>query len=149
MEDNPPLATLARLDYMAQFAILNQKLDSPLFVGLLNVEHRLLDNYEFFFGEKFGSVIHGLWMNFCNLQDPLKKHRWFYLKDYIPQTCELIKETSASVQEIIHAQAQDNAGQFVNAISETVRKVKFFSRKKEQPHPQITSMQSPLLSLTS
>lgn len=137
LSDNP-LLTLARCDYMAQFAILNQEIKTHLLVALLCTEHHLLEHYETLLGGKFGSVLEFLYLNPFNIRDDRVHNRWYYLEDNIQEANQLIHEMVSSVLKMVHAQAVDSPQKFVKALQETQQKAgslssfSFFSPKESK-----------------
>ncbi|KTD65977.1 hypothetical protein [Legionella shakespearei] len=128
------LHTIAILDYMVQFAVLNQNSEAPLLVALPSVEYKLLKNYEAYFGKAFGSVVHFLWMNPVNLRDDSKHNRLFFVGDHIPEYQQLLEDTLEPVQELIKHQALDEPEGVVADVKNISAKIAqlpyFFSKAK-------------------
>lgn len=131
------LRSLVIVDYMAQFAIINQWAKSPLWVALPSIEYKLLTNYEFLFAQAFGSVIHFLWMNPINLRDDQKHNRLFFIDKDIPEYCELIEKTAGPIQHLIRQQSLDNpfgVAKAMDALKLELSKLPhFFAKPKALP----------------
>lgn len=105
----PGLHSIAIIDYIAQFAIINTQSDAPLWAALPSVEYKLLSNYETLFAEDFGSFIHFIWLNPICLRDDQRHNRLFFIERDIPQYAGLIDATADSIQKVVRHQAVDDA----------------------------------------
>lgn len=140
------LRSLAIVDYMAQFAIINQWAKAPVLVALSCVEYKLLSNYELLFAQAFGSVMHFLWLNPITLRDDQKYNRLFFIDQNIEGYRQLIEVTAEPLQELIKQQALDDPFGVMRVVDEIKLRISllphFFAEPKSLPISRAVSSQA-------
>ncbi|KTD57654.1 hypothetical protein [Legionella shakespearei] len=110
-------ALLSKLDFVLQFAILNDNEQQTLLVSLLSIESKLLESYSKLFSQRFGSVASLLILAPLLLNQRSLNYRWYYLPNSeITDACALVNDCMPSLQTMIAAIARDEPGAYIDAV---------------------------------